>query len=118
MSAAHGTAGSRGQATVEAVAGLALSLAAGAIAFQMLAVGHAASLADGAAQAAAVATVNGRSADRAARRSLPAWAAGRVEVVRTGGLIRVTLRPPAVIGPVSGLLRVGSTVRVHPGRVP
>lgn len=109
---------SRGQATVEAVAGMALFLAAGLIAFQLMAVGHSASLADAAAQAAAVAVVNGRSADRAARRSLPPWAAGRVEVVRAGGSIRVTLGSPSVIGPVSDLLQVVSTARVDPGRAP
>ena len=110
--------GAHGQATVEAVAGLALFLVAGVVAFQMMAVGHSASLADAAAQAAAVAVVNGRPAERAARRSLPSWAAGRIEFTRVGGSVRVTLGPPSVIGPVSDLLRVASTVRVHPGRTP
>lgn len=109
---------SRGQATVEALAGIALFLLTGAICFQLLATGHAASLADGAAQAAAVAALNGRSADRAARRSLPGWAASRAEVVKAGEFIRVTVRPPSVAGPLAGLLRVSSNVRVSSGRAP
>lgn len=110
--------GSSGQATVEALAGVALFLLTAAICFQLLAAGHTASLVDGAAQAAAVAKINGRSAATAARRSLPGWAAGRAEVLASGGTIRVTVRPPSVIGPVSRLLRISSTVRIHPGRVP
>lgn len=110
--------GCRGQATVEAVAGFALFLFTGVICFQMLSTGHAASLVDGAAQAAAVAAVNGRSADAAARRSLPGWAAERAHVIRAGGAIRVTVEPPSVIGPIARLLRVSSSVRVHTGRAP
>ena len=112
-----GGAGVRGQATVEALAGVALFLLTGAVCLQMLATGHAFSLVDGAAEAAAVAAVNGRSPAKAARRSLPGWAAARAEVARAGGLIRVTVRPPSVIGPLAGLLKVSSTVRVHSGNV-
>lgn len=112
-----GWSDSRGQATVEAVAGVALFLMVGAVCLQLLAAGHTASLVDGAAEAAAVATVNGRSADRAARRALPGWAAERAEVLRAGGTIRVILRPPTVIGPMAGLARISSTVRVHSGGV-
>jgi hypothetical protein len=83
--------GCRGQATVEAVAGFALFLFTGVICFQMLSTGHAASLVDGAAQAAAVAA---------------------------GGVMRVTVEPPSVIGPIARLLRVSSSVRVHTGRAP
>lgn len=115
MKAGGMTGDSRGQATVEAVAGVAFFLLVGAFCLQMLAFGHAVSLADGAAEAAAVAAVNGRPAGRAARRSLPDWAADRAEVIRAGGLIRVRIRPPALIGPMDGFLRADSTVRVHPG---
>ena len=110
--------GNRGQATVEALAGVAFLLLTGALSFQILATGHTASLVDGSAQAAAVAAVNGRSAERAVRRSLPDWAAARADVVRTGGTIQVTIRPPSVIGPVARLLQISSTVRVHPGAMP
>ena len=107
-----------GQATIEALAGVTAMVVTGMIGLQMLAVGHAASLADGAAQAAAIAAVNGRSADRAARRAMPDWAAGRAEVIRTGGSIRVWIDTPSLIGPVARMLRVSSTAHVQTGGSP
>ena len=109
--------GSDGQAAVEAVAGMAILFLVGAICLQLLAAGHVVSLADGAAQAAAVAAVNGGSAERAARRSLPGWAAERAEIERSGGAVRVSIEPPSVIGPVASLIRVSSAARVHAGRI-
>ena len=112
------TRSTRGQAAIESVAAVAIFILIGALSLQILATGHTASLADGAAEAAAVAVVNGRSAERAARRSLPGWAAERAAVVRIGGAVRVGIDSPSVIGPLARLLRVTSSARVDPGRTP
>ena len=67
----------RGQATVELVAALPALLLAGCIALQLLAAGYALTLADGAAEAGALALASGRPAAEAARDALPGWADGR-----------------------------------------
>ncbi len=70
-------ASERGQATVELVAALPALLLAGCVAFQLLAAGYALTLADGAAEAGALALAAGRPARRAAAEALPGWAAAR-----------------------------------------
>ena len=52
--------GERGQASIEAVAGVAVLLLAGLVCLQVLAMGYALTVADGAAEAGAVAAVRGR----------------------------------------------------------
>ena len=54
------------------------------VAFQLLAAGYALTLADGAAEAGALALASGRPAAEAARDALPGWAADDVEVERRG----------------------------------
>ena len=66
-----------GQASVEAVAGIAVLLLAAAVCFQLLAAGYTATLADGAAEAGAVAVVQGEPVDAAVRKALPGWARSR-----------------------------------------
>ncbi len=69
-----------GQASVELVAALpALALAA-VMALQLLLVGYSLTIADGAAEAGALAGAAGRDAERAAREAMPAWARARSEV--------------------------------------
>ena len=89
----------RGQATVELVAALPALLLAGYVAFQLLAAGYALTLADGAAEAGALALASGRPASRAARDALPGWAADDVERQRPG---RPGHRPPAAAGALGG----------------
>ncbi len=88
-------AGQRGQATVELVAGLPALLLAALVALQLLATGYALTLADGAAEAGALALAAGRPAAPAARAALPGWARERVSVSVERG--RVTVRGEAAV---------------------
>jgi hypothetical protein len=96
----------RGQATLELIASIPLLLAAAAVVLQLLAVGYAQSLADGAAEAGAIAVGAGRSADPAVRQALPGWAARRVEVDVDGGGVEVSLQPPSLLPRAAEALRV------------
>ena len=69
-----------GQASIELVAGLPALLLAALLALQLLAAGYALTLADGAAEAGALALASGRSAADAARGALPGWAKDDVAV--------------------------------------
>lgn len=102
-----------GQATVEAVAGVAVLLFAGLVAFQLLLVGHAHQLAEGAAQAGAIAVVRGESASKAVDDALPHWARARHSLNRLPGSVRVSVRPPSPVGRISRLLEVSSTAWVR-----
>ena len=66
-----------GQATVELVAALPALMLAGLIALQLLVAGYASTLADGAAEAGALALATGRRPGDAARGALPGWARDR-----------------------------------------
>jgi hypothetical protein len=99
---------SSGQASVELVAALpALALAA-ALALQLLLVGYSLTIADGAAEAGALAAAAGKDARAAAREALPRWARGRAEVSASGGSVRVRLLPPAPFAALSNALAVSS----------
>jgi hypothetical protein len=111
--ACHG-AGERGQAQIEVVAGAPLLLAAGLIVLQLLTVGYAQSLADGAAEAGAIAFADGRDPERAVRRALPGWARERIAIEAVEGEVAVRLRPPVLLPVLSGVLRVGSRAWARP----
>jgi hypothetical protein len=97
-----------GQASVELLAALpALALAA-ALALQLLLVGYSLTIADGAAEAGALAGAAGNDAKRAAVHALPGWARDRAHVSADGGRVRVELRPPAPLAVVSKALTVSS----------
>lgn len=102
-------ASERGQATVELLAAIPLLVIAGAIALQLLLAGYALTLADGAAEAGALALASGWPAKEAAERSLPAWAEGRAEVVVRGGEVSVRLLPPSLLTAVADGLAVSSS---------
>jgi hypothetical protein len=102
-------ASERGQATVEALAAIPLLLLAGLVALQLLVAGYALTLADGAAEAGALALAAGRPAREAARGALPAWAEDDAEVSVRGGEVTVRLRPPSPLSPVAERLAVSST---------
>lgn len=99
----------RGQATVELVAGLPALLLAALLALQLLAAGFALTLADGAAEAGALALASGRDAAPAARRALPGWAKDDASVRVQGGRVTVEVRPPSPLGFLSGRLRLSSS---------
>jgi hypothetical protein len=108
--------GQVGQATVEALAAIPLLLLAGAVALQLLVAGYVLTLADGAAEAGALALASGRSARDAATASLPGWAESGAEVTVRGGEVRVTLRPPSPLPGLARALTAESTAYARPGR--
>jgi hypothetical protein len=89
-----------GQASVELLAAVPALLLAGLVSLQLLAAGYSLTLADGAAEAGALALAAGKPPAAAARDALPGWARGRVDVDVDGGHIAVRLRPPS---PVPGV---------------
>jgi len=98
-----------GQATIEAVAALPLLLLAGAIALQLLAAGYALTLADGAAEAGALALAGGQPARTAAREALPTWARDGAAVVVSGGEVTVRLSPPSALPALAERLAISSS---------
>lgn len=106
----------RGQATVELVAALPALLLAAAVALQLLVAGYAMTLADGAAEAGALALASGGSAGEAARSALPGWAQDDVSISVEGGTVSVRLRPPSPIVAVGERLAVSSSAAARPAR--
>jgi uncharacterized protein (UPF0333 family) len=109
-------ADSRGQASVEMVAALPALLLAAAVALQLLAAGYALTLADGAAEAGALALASGGSAAEAARSALPGWAEDDVAVSVAGGEVTVRLRPPSPLRTVAEHLAVTSSASARTAR--
>ncbi|OLE36744.1 MAG: hypothetical protein AUG48_06585 [Actinobacteria bacterium 13_1_20CM_3_68_9] len=105
--------GERGQASIEVLAGIPALLLAGLIALQLLAAGYSLTLADGAAEAGAMALAAGRPAVPAVREALPGWARDRVAVDVHGGRLTVRLRPPSPIGALARRLELRSSVWVR-----
>ncbi len=103
-----------GQSTVELLAALPALLLAGLLALQLFAVGYALTLADGAAEAGALALATGGPARSAARDALPAWAEDDVEVTVRGGRVRVRLRPPSPLPGLADRLAVSSSAAARP----
>ncbi len=103
-----------GQSTVELVAALPALLLAGLLALQLLAAGYALTLADGAAEAGALALASGRPAGRAVRGALPGWAEDDVDVSVVGGRVTVRLLPPSPILSLAGRLAVTSSAAARP----
>jgi hypothetical protein len=106
----------RGQATVELVAALPALLLAALLALQLLAAGYAMTLADGAAEAGALALASGGSAAEAAREALPDWAKDDVSVTVEGGAVSVRLQPPSPIPSLSKRLTISSSASARPAR--
>jgi hypothetical protein len=106
----------RGQAGVELiVAAVALLIAALAV-LQLLAAGRMSAIADGAAEAAAIALVNGRDPEEAARAAAPSWVRGGVHVRERSGHVTVTLGAPPVLRTIKGPLRVTAHAAVRTPR--
>jgi hypothetical protein len=105
---------SSGQSTVELVAALPALLLAGLLALQLLATGYALTVADGAAEAGALALASGGQAKEAVRAALPDWAEDEVDVSVEGGRITVRLRPPSPLPLIADRLTVTSSASVRP----
>jgi hypothetical protein len=104
----------RGQATVELVAALPVLLLAAILALQLLAAGYTLTLADGAAEAGALALASGGSAATAARGALPGWAEDDVAVGVEGGTVTVRLLPPSPLRALANHLAVTSSASARP----
>lgn len=104
----------RGQAQLELIAGIPLLLLAALIALQLLAVGYAQSLADGAAEAGAIAAADGRDALAVARAGMPGWAQSRIDVHSDDGTVEVALESPALLPGLAGHLGVSSSAYARP----
>ena len=105
-----------GQASLELVGALPALALATALAVQLLLVGYSVTIADGAAEAGALAGATGRDAERAARQALPGWARARSEVSAASGRVRVELRPPTPLPALSDALAVSSEAWARPPR--
>ncbi len=103
-----------GQSTVELVAALPALLLAGLLALQLLIAGYSLTLADGAAEAGALALASGRPAAAAAREAVPGWAEDDVSVSVQGGRVTVRLRPPSPIPSLGRALAVTSSAQARP----
>jgi hypothetical protein len=99
----------RGQASIELIAALPALLLAALIALQLLAMGYALTLADGAAEAGALALASGGSATEAARAALPGWAESDVEIEVRGGRVAVRVLPPSPLPALAERLAVSSS---------
>jgi Flp pilus assembly protein TadG len=106
----------RGQAAVELVAALPVLLLTALVALQLLVAGYALTLADGAAEAGALALASGAPAAEAARAALPGWAEDDVGVTVSGGRVTVRLLPPSPLRSLADRLAVTSTAGARPAR--
>jgi hypothetical protein len=105
-----------GQATVELVAAIPALFLAGLLALQLLVTGYALTLADGAAEAGALALAAGRPAASAVSKALPGWATDDVDVTVRGGEVTVRLRPPSPLPALADRLTVTSSAYARPTR--
>jgi hypothetical protein len=101
--------GERGQASVEVVAAVPAILLVGLLCLQLLATGYAASVADGAAEAGAIAVAAGLPAEDAATAALPRWARDRASIETDGARLTVTVEPLSPLAPLAHALEVSST---------
>jgi hypothetical protein len=104
-----------GQATVELVALVPLLLAIVLAAAQLLAAGAAHELADHAAEAGAIALLQGGDPVAAARAAVPGWSHGRLDVHVDGRRVAVRLRPRALLPALAAMLEATGTADAGPG---
>ena len=97
-----------GQASIELLAALPFVFVAALVCMQLLAAGYALTLADGAAEAGAIALASGLPAAPAVDAALPGWARDRVDLERDGGRVVVRLRPPSPLAVLGRALEVSS----------
>jgi Flp pilus assembly protein TadG len=101
-----GVGSARGQSTVEVVGLLPLLLAVGLAVFSLLHAGRAEEAAGSAAEAGAVALLQGREPRAAARAALAGWPARRATIAISGRRVTVRLTPA---GPFGARLRASAT---------
>jgi hypothetical protein len=103
-----------GQASVELLGALPLVAIVALCAGQLLAAGVAREAAGTAAQAGAMAVLQGTDPERAARDAVPGWAHGRVEVRMQGRRVRVRIAPRALVPGAADLLAAAATADAGP----
>jgi hypothetical protein len=106
--------GERGQASVELAVLAPLLVVVALAAAQLLAAGAAAALADHAAEAGAVALLQGTDPTAAARAAVPGWSRRGMKVEVAGRQVHVRLRPPAPISALGELLEAGGKADAGP----
>lgn len=104
-----------GQASVELVMLAPLVVLIALAAAQLLAAGAASELADHAAEAAAVALLQGADPRDAARGAVPGWSRDRMAVHIDGSKVRVRLRPVSPIPALAELLEARADADAGPG---
>lgn len=102
----------RGQASVELLGALPALILLGLVLLQLLAVGYAAVLAGGAAEAGALALVAGGDAGEAARTALPGWSRDHLRVTIERRRVAVTLRAPSPLNALARRLEVSASAAV------
>ena len=108
MNCSSRAAREEGQASLELLASVPAMVLGVAIALQLAITGYTLHLADGAAEAGALAAAAGTDPEAAALAALPGWASDRVDVSVEGGRIEVAVRPPAPHPEVSSALEVSA----------
>lgn len=103
-----------GQASIELVAGLPVLLLAALISLQLLVAGYSLTLADGAAEAGALALASGHPLQPAVRDALPAWAEHDVDIAVSGGEVTVRVRSPSPLPSIGDRLVVTSSAAARP----
>lgn len=106
----------RGQASVELLGVLPIAVAVVLAAVQLLAAGATRELAGHAAGAGAIALLERADPRVAARRAVPGWTRGRMEVGVRGPKVTVRMRPPMLMPGFSDVL--ATTARADAGRRP
>jgi len=101
----------RGQSTVEVVGLVPLLLAVGLAVFSLLSAGRAEEVAGGAAEAGAVALLQGREPAAAARAALAGWPPKRARIRVSGRRVTVRVTPA---GPFGARLRASATADAGP----
>lgn len=81
---------------------------------QLLMAGAARELAGNAAEAAAVAMLQGGDPEQAARDAVPGWSRSRLEVTVRGVSVRVALEPARLVPPLAD--RLVARAEAHAGR--
>lgn len=103
-----------GQASVELVALAPVVLAAVLAVSQLLAAGAAQELADHAAEAGAIALLQRADPVAAARKAIPGWSRGRVDVRVRDRHVRVRLRPRSFLPALAELLEATGDAHAGP----
>lgn len=104
-----------GQASVEVVAMLPALILTALVLLQLLAAGYTATLADGAAEAGALALASGLPAEPAVRGALPGWARERVLVSSSRSRVEVSVSPPSPVAALAERLRITSAAAIAGG---